>query len=119
MKKNKLTDKERLAHIVDNIIFIEKAIIDVTEAEFENNFILNTALTRWIEIIGEASFKLTKEFKIENSIVPWKEIEGLRHILVHDYYEIDIKQLWFIIKNDIPKLKVQIENLYNNFKKID
>lgn len=116
MKNNKLSNKERLAHILDCIQLIEKSIVDVSENVFLENFILNTAVTKWVEIIGEASYKLTKEFKLENNEIVWKEIEGLRHILVHDYYEIDVKQLWFIIKNDIPKLKSQIENLYNNFK---
>lgn len=116
MKNKKLSDKERLAHILDHIAYTEKALVNVNEEEFLNNFILNTAVTKWIEIIGEASYKISKEFKAANANIPWKNIEGLRHVLVHDYIEIDTKQLWYIIQTDIPELKQQIENLYNNFK---
>ncbi len=114
--KNKYSDKERLGHIIDCIIFIDKALINVNFEEFENNFILNTAVCKWIELIGESAYKLTKNYKQKVNNVPWGQIEKLRHILVHDYFELNIGQIWSVVIENIPVLKTQIENLYNNFK---
>lgn len=64
-----------------------------------------------IEIIGEATYKLTKEFRNTTPSVPWKMMEGMRHVLVHDYYRISPDKLWETVVNDIPVLKNLIENI--------
>ena len=117
--KSNLGDKERLGHILDCIAFIEKSTIDVSLEDFIGNYILNAAVSKWIELIGESAYKLTKDFKKENNEVPWHPIETLRHIIVHDYFSLDLDQIWIVVESRIPELKPQIENLYNNFKKED
>ena len=64
-----------------------------------------------VQIIGEAVYKLTKEFKGNHPETPWRMIEKMRHILVHDYYQINLDILWQVIVDDLPVLKEQI-NLY-------
>ena len=64
-----------------------------------------------MEIIGEAVFMLSKEFKEAHQEVEWDAIEGMRHVLVHGYYQIDPNQLWETIDKDIPLLKLQIASL--------
>lgn len=64
-----------------------------------------------IEIIGEATYKLTPENRSSHPQLPWKMMEGMRHVLVHDYYKISPSKLWFTVCNDIPVLKPEIENL--------
>jgi uncharacterized protein with HEPN domain len=73
-------------------------------------------VSKWIEVIGESAYKLTREYKKNNSEIPWQPIEALRHIIVHDYFSLDLDQIWILVENRIPELKLQIENLYNNFK---
>lgn len=57
-----------------------------------------------IEIIGEASYKLTHEFKESHPQLPWKEMVGMRHIMVHGYYTISPESVWATIVNDIPPM---------------
>lgn len=56
------------------------------------------------EIIGEAAYKLTHEFRDTHTELPWKEIIGMRHLLVHGYFTISPDALWDVIQNDIPDM---------------
>lgn len=114
--KNKLGDKERLGHILDSIYFITKAVEGKNETEFQNDFILHTATTKWLENIGEASYKITPAFKSLHTIIAWRQIEGLRHILVHEYFGIDLVRIWMILKNDLFKLNQDVQTLYNELE---
>ena len=67
-----------------------------------------------VEIIGEAVYMLSKEFKAAHPEIEWAAIEGMRHVLVHGYYQISPEQLWDTIDVDIPALKPSIELLLNS-----
>ena len=69
-----------------------------------------------MEIIGEAVYKLTLQFREEHPEVNWDDIEGMRHVLVHGYYKIRPNQLWETVQNDIPELKPKIEALLDKCK---
>ena len=103
-----LRDIERLRHILEAISNIETASDGITKDELEKNFILRHALTWNVMIIGEAANKITKEFCAEHPVTPWRSIAGMRHVLVHDYYKIDVDELWDVITADLPDLKSQI-----------
>ena len=62
-----------------------------------------------VEIVGEAAYMLTKAFKRTHPEVPWKTVQGMRHVLVHDYAGIDDKELYNTAVNDIPVLRRQVE----------
>jgi uncharacterized protein with HEPN domain len=72
------------------------------------------AVVKNIEIIGEASYKLSKEFKTTNNAIEWEAIVGLRHVLVHGYYHINEERVWKIVQKDLQPLQEQIQNLYDN-----
>lgn len=61
-----------------------------------------------IEIVGEAAYMLTKDYKQNHQIVPWQVIEKMRHVLVHGYYTISPDKVWETVEVDIPILKKQI-----------
>ena len=61
-----------------------------------------------VQIIGEAIYKLTHKFKDDHPETPWRMIEKMRHIFVHDYYQINLDILWQVIEDDLPVLKEQI-----------
>lgn len=103
-----LRDAERLKHIMEAIHNIEIASEGVTKNGLENNFILRHGLTWNVMVIGEAANKLTKEFCAAHPATPWRSIAGMRHVLVHDYYQIDVDELWGVIAEDIHDLKEQI-----------
>ncbi len=77
--------------------------------EIQKNSIVFFGFVKHVEIIGEAVYMLTQEFRTSHPETEWDIIEGMRHVLVHGYYKIKPKQLWLTIENDIPKLKPWIE----------
>ena len=66
-----------------------------------------------LAIIGEAVRALSPDFTRRHSEVAWSKIIGMRNILVHDYFRIDIDIVWAVIENDLPVLKQQITELLN------
>jgi len=73
------------------------------------------ATVKNIEIIGEAVYKLSEDFKNAHDDIPWKVIAGMRHYIVHDYFRVDDLVVWDVVKNDLPQLRPQIEQLISEF----
>ena len=74
-----------------------------------NDRVLFYGLSKMVEIIGEAAYMITKDYKQEHLELPWRQIEGMRHILVHGYFSISPEVLWDVIQNDIPVLRPILE----------
>ena len=91
--------------IVQSMNLIEDYITDLTYEKFEESFSTQDAVIRRLQIIGEATSKLTMDFRAKNPGIPWKKIVGLRNIVVHDYSDIDLKTIWEIINEDLPETK--------------
>jgi uncharacterized protein with HEPN domain len=101
MKKD---DNVYIQHIQDAIKRIEEYMIGAGEEDFRNNKMLQAAVCREIEIVGEASKRLSKGFKTKHSSIPWKAVAGMRDKLIHDYFGIDYNAVWETAKKDIPFL---------------
>ena len=90
---------------IDNIFeFVEGKSFDV----YKNDKILRFAIIKNLEIIGEAAYLLTKEFKNANISVEWSDMIGMRHILVHGYYQIKDEIVWATIETELEPLKTEI-----------
>ena len=112
--REKIKDKGRIEHILSSIDII---LNNKNRYEYEdviNDPIVFYGFVKHVEIIGEAVYMLTKEFRETHTEVEWDVIEGMRHVLVHGYYKIKPNQLWNTIENDIPKLKPLIESYIKN-----
>ena len=90
---------------------VEEFTVNVNAEEFVESKILFYAVVKNIEIIGEASYMLTKEFKISHNNIPWQIMEKMRHVLVHGYYTISPKKVWETVQEDLPILKKQLTDL--------
>jgi uncharacterized protein with HEPN domain len=77
----------------------------LTNDEFSDNTLIQDAVIRNFEIIGEATKKISSDFKRVNDEVPWKEIAGMRDKLFHDYIGVDIDVIWTTVRNDVPVLE--------------
>ena len=107
--RERIRDKERLLHIltaIDNLVDGSKRH---TIEEAEHDSIIFYGFVKQVEIIGEATYMLTKEFRASHSETEWDVIERMRHVLVHGYYTITPHKVWHVIQNDLPILRLQIE----------
>ncbi|NVM38527.1 MAG: DUF86 domain-containing protein [Candidatus Lokiarchaeota archaeon] len=102
-----------LKHILEAINLIEEYVKDKEKSDFLKSVQLQDSVIRRIEIIGEAIKNIPKEFKGIHEDVPWKAITGMRDILIHQYFGVDLDLTWEVIKIDLPKLKKSIISLIN------
>jgi uncharacterized protein with HEPN domain len=110
MKGNQ--DLIRLGHIRDCIDkIIEVAKILHTLDNFETKWIEQDAMIRNFEIIGEASNHISDETKKNYSTLEWKEMRAMRNYISHEYFGVDLANIWDTAINDIPRLKIQIAQI--------
>jgi uncharacterized protein with HEPN domain len=105
---DKMGDDQRLLHIEEAIAEIESYTKGIDILEFKSNSMIRFASIKQMEIIGEAARYVTEETRSKYPDIEWKEITGLRNILVHEYFGIDSNLIWQIIETDIPDLKKKL-----------
>jgi uncharacterized protein with HEPN domain len=81
-----------------------------------SNILVYFATMKNVEIVGEAAYMLTKEFKASHPEIPWKQVEGMRHVLVHGYSQVLPRILWATAKENIPEIKAQVEKYLNEIE---
>ena len=111
-----IRDKSRLEHILQAITKIEEYTKGMTKQQLLEDSLHLHATAYNVQIIGEAVYKLTNEYKSSHSETPWRMIEKMRHILVHDYFAVDVDIMWLVIEDDIPVLKQQVEKYIKEFE---
>ncbi len=97
-----------IKHILESIGFIEKYIEHKNINDFIKTVQLQDSIIRRIEIIGEAVKNLPDDFKKNYPGVPWKKIAGMRDVLIHEYFGVDLDLTWQAVQKDIPDLKKDI-----------
>jgi len=105
-----------LEDVLKNIELIERSVNSLTEFSFQKDEDKIDANIRRLEIIGEAVKNVPENFRKKYPEVPWKDIAGFRDILIHGYFGVELKRVWNIIKNDLPKLKKQVERILLEIK---
>lgn len=98
-------------HILDEVNYIIKETKDLDYDSLMSNETLKRALIRSLEIIGEATKNLSKEFRDRHPNIEWKEMAGLRDKLIHYYFGVDWDTVWDVIKEEIPKLENKLKKL--------
>jgi len=101
-------DRERLEHILEAIDRILGFAEGKTKEELETDRMNFYGIVKNIEIIGEAAYKLTKAFRIEHPETPWDDIIKMRHILIHDYFQIDEEAVIYVIEDNLRPLREQV-----------
>jgi uncharacterized protein with HEPN domain len=102
------SDLVYLRHILDAIRKIE-SYVSVGHETFMSTSHWQDAVIRQLEIIGEATKRLSPDVRRRHPQIPWKRIAGLRDVLIHDYLGVDISLVWQITQTYLPELKRQID----------
>ncbi len=95
---------------------IEKYAKGFTFVKLKKNSLVVDGIVRNLEIIGEAAKNIPANIKEKYPDIEWKKIAGLRDILAHEYFGVDLQVLWDIIENKLPVLKKQIKGVLKEIK---
>jgi uncharacterized protein with HEPN domain len=102
------TPRQRIMDMLEAIARIEKHTSRGRTA-FDNDELIRTFVVHYLQVIGEAASQLPKQFQDRHPEVPWSEIRGTRHILVHGYFLIDLDIVWSVVEKDLPGLRQHLE----------
>ena len=104
-------DQVYLQHILDAIRQIESYVGGHSRDEFLKTRLVQDAVVRELEIVGEASRHISEDCKEKNDYIPWDAIIGMRNRIAHEYVNIDLYVIWEIVFQDLPLLKDQVGRL--------
>lgn len=112
MKQEVKDDNVYIRHIADAIARIERYVGDIDDYEvFCSDEKTHDAVIRQLEIIGEASKRVSSDSRAKAVLIPWKDMSGMRDKLIHDYFGVDLFAVWKAAKEDVPVLKKEISGM--------
>ncbi len=106
-----------IEHILESINKIEEYSKSLSKEKLIKDSIIQDAIVRRIELVGEAAKNLPDDFKEKYFFIPWKEIIGTRDKIIHHYFGVNLDMIWEIITINIPDLKIKILKIKKELKK--
>ena len=100
-----------LEDMSDAVARIERYVAELSRDQFMADRRTVDAVVRNLEILGEAANRLPPDFKQRHADIPWPQIVGLRHRIVHDYFDIDLEIVWQIIQQELSPFKGRLDQL--------
>jgi uncharacterized protein with HEPN domain len=106
-------DEQRLQDILEAIEKIDR-FAGEGRAAFDVDERTQVWIVHHIQIVGEAARALSEDLRMKNPQVPWPLIVGMRHILVHDYFGIDLGEVWSVVERDLPVLRREVQAILDS-----
>ncbi len=109
-----MSKRDDRVSLVDMLVYAEEAIEilgNTSQEEIANNRVMQLALQRLVEIVGEAARRVSKNTQEQHEEIAWREIIGMRNRLAHAYDSVSLKVLWEVIAEDFPPLVELLENI--------
>lgn len=98
-------DEVYVHHVLDAIEAIASFLDGVDYARFTEDLLIQSAVIRQIEIIGEAARNVSTEYRAHHPDIPWQDIIGMRSKLIHEYFGVDLEAVWKTATEDVVQLK--------------
>lgn len=112
-KKNYMDNVEDMLQACEDI---ENIVKNKTFQEFKNDMMRFRAVERLFEILGEAANRIPKNIQEKYTAIPWKNIIGMRNIIIHTYERVDVSTLWGAAKKDLSSLKLNLKILFSDLE---
>ena len=109
-------DRIYIRHILDAIDKVEQ-YVRIGYDNFMAHSHWQDAVIRQLEIIGEATKRLSEECRTQYKGVPWQRIAGLRDVLIHDYMGVDLEAVWQVTQKNVPQLKKQLKGIMTELER--
>ena len=100
--------RERLRDILEAVERIERYAARGRRA-FEQDELLEVWVVHHLQIIGEGAARLGQDFHSAHPVLPWPQLVAMRNVLVHEYFGVDLNEVWNIVERELPGLKRKIE----------
>ena len=110
---------EFLDYIEDMLDAMEKAELALTGVDFDRfseDFIINFAVARALEIVGEAAKRLPPEVRTAYPDIPWREMAGMRDRIIHGYDNVNLRIMWDVVKKEIPAITPQLQQILQDYE---
>lgn len=104
-------NNRRLQHILEATKHIADFLDGVSKEEFENDYEKQSAVIRQFEIIGESAGRLSPDFTKKHKEIEWSKVIGMRHKMIHDYFDVDVNIVWTTATDDTTLLKIAIKKI--------
>ena len=115
-------ERDTLHYVQDMLACIERIecyCADVTAKGFATNQLLQDAVVRRLEIMGEAAKHVPQAVRAQYSDIPWRRIAGLRDVLIHDYSGVNVRRVWQVIVDELPPVKSRLERVQADLERHD
>ena len=100
--------------IIESIEIIEHHIGETSLYDFDQNILIQDAIIRRFEVIGEAASHISEKFKSKHDNIEWRLMSDMRNKLIHEYFGVSINTIYNTIKQDLPALKMKMQALLSN-----
>jgi len=104
-------DAVYVGHMLDMACQARELVASRTRADYDTDLALRLALAHLVQTIGEAARRVSPQLQQKHPDVPWRNIVGIRHKVVHDYFYVDYDIIWDVVTNDLPWLMSKLESI--------
>lgn len=105
-----------LQDILDCIAKVDEYTAEMDETVFLQNSQVQDAVIRRVEIIGEAVKHIPKRLRDKYPSIPWRQIAGSRDVVIHDYPGVSLRDIWKIVRDDLPTLKLNVQHILGSLQ---
>ena len=111
MRRSLERDRLHLLHMRDAAQSAQEFVHKRERADLDNDRLFQLALVKAVELVGESAYHITDQLKAEHSEIPWRDMIDMRHVLVHNYWRVELDVVWDTVRDDLPFVIDRLQQL--------